>query len=366
MPPIKPTSIFGNLTGVVQARIDAATQVKKQIFAYGDVLSRLFDYGLPGISTDFEALLGAKGISIAAPTVAMGANEPIVGSRPIEIFKDKMFRHAISSAIDSGTQRKILQILDSKTLISEEEKKRQLIEIMFGTVTDRVNGVNAKLFMIAMGMLSNHGSFTYTAENNPEGVLNGTSVNQNFKNRATVTKSWGNADVDVFEDINEHINLFPHLKFDKIFLSQDRLSYILKNVPLKKAVFGQDRSSTPLLLNDLNAFMQANDLPIFEAINSTVRVQSGRGIVDFKAWNDKSLVFAPSGKLGTIENAFADGELSPEDGVTYSHAGRILISQWRTGRLQGGNNAEHVSAEIIAQPVFTVADSIATLTVVTD
>lgn len=366
MPPIQPTSIFGNLTGVVQARIDAAAVAKKQIFAYGDTLSRFFDYGLPTISTDFETLLGSSGISIAAPTIAIGANEPIVGARNLDTFKEKMFRHAISSSIDSGLQRKILQILDSKSLISDQEKKRQLIEIMFGQVSDRVNGVNAKLFMIAMGMLSNNGKFTYTAENNPEGALVGASVDQNFKNRSVVTKSWGQEGVDVFEDIQGHIDNFDTLKFDRILLSQERLSYILKNAPLKKAVFGADRSSTPLLLAELNAFMQANELPVFEVVNSKVRVQNGKGVSDIVAWNNDSLVFVPEGKLGTIENAFADGELNPEEGVVYSNAGRILISQWRTGRVQGGNNAEHVSAEIIAQPVFTAADSIATLKVVAD
>lgn len=362
------STIFGALTGNVQARIDAADAAKKQVFLYRDILSKLFDWGLPTIDTDFKTILGRYGISVAAPTIEFGSGEPLVGGRGVETFSNEMFRHAISSEIDADTRRKILKILDSRSLIKDAEKKRQLVEIMFGNVKERVDGVYAKLFLVAMGMLSNKGRFEYTDDNNPEGAVRGV-VEQAFKNSASVTKDWTKpnaSDVDVFSDIMGLIHSFPNLQFDRILLSPGRLAYILNNSNLRKAVFGNDKASTPLLLANLNNFMRQNELPEFVPIRSVVRVQSptapGR-VKDITAFNDKNLVFIPAGKIGVIENAFTDDELEPSDGVAYSKVDRVVISQWSTGRKEGGSNTDYIAAETIAQPVFTAADGMATLTV---
>ena len=362
------STIFGALTGNVQARIDAADAAKKQVFLYRDILSALFDWGLPTIDTDFKTILGRYGISIAAPTIELGSGEPLVGSRGVETFSNEMFRHAISSEIDADTRRKILKILDSRSLISDSEKKKQLVEIMFGNVKDRVDGVYAKLFMVAMGMLSNKGRFEYTDDNNPEGAVRGV-VEQKFKNSANVTTGWTSANapnVDVFSDIIGLINGFPDLRFDRILLSPSRLAYILNNSNMRKAVFGVDKSHSPLLLSTLNSFMRQNELPEFFPIRSVVRIQSptAPGMAkNITAFNDKNLVFIPAGKIGVIENAFTDDELEPSEGVAYSKVDRVVISQWSTGRKEGGSNTDYIAAETIAQPVFTSADGMATLTV---
>lgn len=358
-------TIFGNLTGNVQARIDAADAAKKQVFAYRALLGQFFDWGNPTIDTDFKTLLGRYGLTVTAPTIAIGANEPVAAGRPAEVFANSMYRHAISSEIDETTRRKILSILDTR-MISDEERKRQLVDIMFGTVKDRVDGVYAKLFMVAMGMLSNKGVFEYTDENNPEGSQRG-RVEQAVKNAAKVTKDWTASNmptVDVFADIMGMVLAYPDLKFDNILLSPKRMVQILGNANLKKAVFGSDKSGQPLLLSQLNAYMESNELPTLVPIRSQVRVQTvGGGFKDITAWNDKNIVFVPSGRIGVIENAFTSDELEPSDDVDYSRVDRITVAQWSTGRKDGGAKTDYVMADVIAQPVITAADGIATLTV---
>ena len=52
--------------------------------------------------------------------------------------------------------RKVLQILDSKSL-PDKQKKEQLIKLMWGNVQTPVNSVLGKLDMIFLGALSNEG-----------------------------------------------------------------------------------------------------------------------------------------------------------------------------------------------------------------
>lgn len=151
--------------------------------------------------------------------------------------------------------------------------------------------------------------------------------------------------------------------FDRILLSQKRLSYILRNKKMKLAVFGSDKSSTPLLLANLNEFMRSNGFPTFEVIRRMTRIQDNGKLTEYSPWNDKNLVFVPAGKLGVIKNAYADNELRQEPGVTYSNYGRIRISQWGKGETDNSNGVEFTKAQSLSLPVITEINGIYSLTV---
>jgi hypothetical protein len=151
--------------------------------------------------------------------------------------------------------------------------------------------------------------------------------------------------------------------FDRILLSQSRLSYILRNKKMKMAVFGNDRSSTPLLLANLNEFMRTNGYPAFEIMRRQTRIQNNGKLTEYKPWNDKNIVFIPSGKLGLIKNAYADSELRQEPGVAYSNYGRIRVSQWGKGETDNSNGVEFTKAQSLSLPVITEINGIYSLTV---
>lgn len=109
--------------------------------------------------------------------------------------------------------------------------------------------------------MSNKGVFTFDANNNPEGGVRGAiDYKMPSENIAKAMVDWtqGNENVvDCFEDLQGILDAAQDkVTFDKILLSQSRLSFILRNKKMKQVIFGTDKQSSPLLLSSLNEFMQ--------------------------------------------------------------------------------------------------------------
>lgn len=360
------TSIFKDLTKQTQIRFDAVSLKHKQLFD-NNYYERYLDWDVPTIGLNFEALIGQYGINIAAATLDSKGKEPIMGVDGLQTIKEKVLSHKMTVPMTIDEYRLVLQILDSKS-ISDDMKKRQLINLMWGNVEKVVKSVQSKLDIIFLGALSNKGIFTFDENNNPEaGVRSTINYNMPAENIATATTKWtsGNINnVDCFEDIQEMVDkAADKVTFEKILMSPARLSYILKNKNMKKAVFGNDRSSTPLLLSGLNEFLRMNEMPIIETVRRSTRIQNNGVITEYNPWNDKQIVFVPAGKLGVIKNAFTDNELRPEPGVTYSNYGRIRVSQWGKGETDGSNGVEFTKAESLSLPIITEINGIYSLTV---
>ena len=362
----KYSSMFGDLTKEVQLRFDAASRHNVQLFdnlIYPNYLT--WDY--PTLGFDFEEIKGKYNITIAAATIDQNSKEPVLLTHGLETIKERILTHSITLPLTINDRRRIMQLIDSKR-IPEDEKKRQLVDLMWGTVLTPMNGVQARLDMIFLSALSNEGIAVIDSTNNPEGGVK-TAINYNMPagNIATVTVPWtapNLSTVDVFEDIQEVVDSArDKIVFEKILLSPARLSYILKSKKLKTVIFGTDKTNSPLLIKQLNEFMRLNELPRFEVIRRQVNVQNNGSLKLFNPWNPNNLVFVPSGSLGVIKNAYADGELDPEPGVRYSYYGRIQVSQWKVGETQGSKGVEFTKAEVNAIPVLTEIDGIYTLKV---
>lgn len=360
------SSIFGELTKQVQIRIDAASELRKRLFDQ-NIYERFLEWDTPTIGLNFEELIGQYNLSVAAATLDSKGKEPIMGTEGLETMKQKVLTHQMSYSMPIEEYRKVLQILDSR-MLSDTQKTQQLINLMWNNVGKVVNSVQSKLDIIFLGALSNKGIFTFDTTNNPEGGVRG-SIDHKMpsENIASVTKDWtaSNKDtVDCFEDIQAILDAAQDkVTFDKILLSQSRLSYILRNSKMKLVVFGQEKSSTPLLLANLNEFMRQNGFPVFEVIKRTTRIQDNGKLTEYNPWNDKNIVFVPAGRLGVIKNAYADNELRQEPGVTYSNYGRIRISQWGKGETDNSNGVEFTKAQSLSLPIITEINGIYSLTV---
>lgn len=358
------SSIFGELTKEVQIRIDAASELRKRLFGT-PIYPKYLDWDTPTIGLDFEELIGSYNLDVMAATLASDGKEPIMGIEGFETIAKKVLNHSISFPLTIDEYRKILQILDSKR-IPDSEKKTILLNTMFKNITSAVNAVEGRIDNIFLGALSNEGVYTFDATNNPEGGVKGSiDYKMPSDNKATVTTSWTPENietVDCFEDIQAVMDAaLNKVTLSKALLSQAKLSYILRNKKMKMAIFGSDRSSTPLLLSTLNEFMQQNGMPVFEVVRRTMRVQNNGTFTEVNPWNSDNMVFIPDGKLGLVKNAFANGELRPEPGVSYSRFGRILISQWGVGEAQGSNGVEFTKAQSLSLPVISQINGIYSL-----
>lgn len=358
------SSIYGELTKNVQVRFDAASEAHKRLF--DTVLyDRFLDWDLPTIGLDFEEIIGKYNITIAAPTIGEDAKEAIIGPEGLQTMRERMVNHAISLPMTIQTYRKILQLLDSKS-IPDDAKKQQLVKLMWGDVMTVVGGVHGKLDMIFLRALSNGGVFTFDETTNPEGGVRGTiDYKQPSENIATVNTSWTTENIDTvdcFEDIQAVLDAAQDkVVLDRILCAPAIISYICRSKQMKKMIFGSDKSSSILLARDLNEWMQSNGFPVFEPIRRQIRVQNGATSSVYEPWVKENMVFVPAGKLGVIKTAYSNNELKPEPGVAYSNNGRIRVSQWGVGETQGSNGVEFTKAESISLPVITEINGIYTL-----
>lgn len=364
MPEFLYSSIFGDLTKNVQIRFDAASELNKRLFD-NIIFERFLDWDVPTIGLDFEELIGQYNITVVAPTIGTDAKEAILGTEGLETLKETILNHAITLPMTTKDYRKVLQILDSKSL-PDKVKTQQLITLMFGNVQTVANSVLGKLDLIFCGALSNEGKFTLDETTNPEGGARGTiNFNQPSENIASSKTAWTDANietVDVFEDIQSIIDTAQDkVVFSNVLCAPALISYMCRSKKMKQMIWGTDKSSKIVQLKDINAYMEENDYPTFEPIRRQVRIQNGTARTPYSPWNAKNMVFIPDGKLGIVKNAWANNELNPEAGVAYSNYGRVRISQWGVGETQGSNGVEFTKAEVLALPVITEMNGIYTL-----
>lgn len=358
------SSIFGELTKNVQIRFDAASELNKQLFD-NIIFERFLDWDVPTVGLDFEELIGQYNITVAAPTIGTDAKEAILGTEGLETLKETILNHAITLPMTVKDYRKVLQILDSKSL-PDKVKTQQLIKLMWGDVETVVKSVLGKLDLIFCGALSNEGKFTLDETTNPEGGARGLiNFNQPADNIASSKTAWteGNIEtVDCFEDIQGIIDdAQDKVVFSKILCAPALISYMCRSKKMHQMILGTDKSSKIVQLKDINAYMEENSFPTFEPIRRQIRIQNGTQRTPYNPWNQKNMVFIPEGKLGLVKNAWANNELKPEAGVAYSNYGRIRVSQWGVGETQGSNGVEFTKAEVLALPVITEMNGIYTL-----
>lgn len=358
------SSLFGDLTLQVQARIDAASALNKRLF--DTVVYRQFlDWDDPMIGLDFEEMIGKYNISIAAATIGENSESPIIGTEGIETLKNRVLNHSLTVPLTMTDYRKVLQLLRTN-IIPDAQIKQQLINIMWGNTETAVNGVEAKIDLIFLSLLSNCGIFEFNEENNPEGGVRGAiDMNMPKENIATANKPWTkeNSDsIDPFEDIQAVLDAADDKsEIGSILLSPDKMSFLTSNKNMKKMIFGSDKSSSILTMAEINQYMEKNDYPTFQKIRRHVRIHKGNTTYKIKPWNGDNIVFVPSGKLGKVKNSYADSELKPESDVTYSNYGRIRVSEWYVGQTKGTRHGEFTKAESLALPVITEFNDIYTL-----
>jgi len=361
------SSIFGDLTKQIQVVIDEASKQKKELFDK-NIFESVFKWDIPEMGLQFSEAIGKSNITIMAGTIGDYSKEPVLSPRGLEVMQEKCLTHAISIPMDVQNYRRVLQLQESRHL-SPEDKKKALIELMFGDVKDVVNGVNSKLDYIFLNAISNGGICTLNSTNNPEGGVKDTiNYQMPSANKASATTEWTAANVasvDCIQDIYDVVmTASQKTKIAEVWMSQARFNYLVKTPKARASVFGTDLSNGILTGGKLNEYLESNDMPKIRVINRLCNAQNADGsLTELTPFNDKNIVFVPAGQLGVIKNAYTNAELMPEQGVSYSKYGRIQVSKWRGGDTNGANQKEMTKAEAVALPVITQINNIYQLTV---
>lgn len=104
------SSIFSELTKQVQARIDAASELRKRLFDQ-NVYERFLEWDTPSVGLNFEEIIGSYNLSVAAATLDSKGKEPIMGSEGLATIAKKVLIHQMTLPMPIEDYRKVLQLL---------------------------------------------------------------------------------------------------------------------------------------------------------------------------------------------------------------------------------------------------------------
>ena len=105
------SSIFSELTKQVQARIDAASELRKRLFDQ-NVYERFLEWDTPTVGFNFEEIIGSYNLGVAAATLDSKGKEPIMGTEGLATIAKKVLIHQMTLPMPIEDYRKVLQLLD--------------------------------------------------------------------------------------------------------------------------------------------------------------------------------------------------------------------------------------------------------------
>jgi len=253
--------------------------------------------------------------------------------------------------------------------LSEEAKRSQLLDLMFGDLKKAGDAALKRVDVMVLQALS-LGKVTVNATNNPDGLnlvdIDLAMPSTNFK---TVIEKWSVfATADPFQDIQtivKNADAEKGLMFEKILMTLNtfwKLQKCAKVVAGLNAFYRLDSKAQTLgTLEQINQFLTANQWPVIEIVNVTVGIEKDGIINPYKPFNDTSVSFIPSGKLGLIHNAFAIEQMMPVQGISYATFEKVLLKKYFTSNPWG----EFTDCELNAFPGVEAIDRIYILDVET-
>lgn len=315
--------------------------------------------------SSFDAILGQMHATPAASTINQYSARPI---RSIEGFgkvKAEMLTAAHTYKLEAEDLRDIALYQKLYPAAKDRQKVLNYIIKKLMNVRERaIKGVQERIDITVLSLLSNDGKYTITKDNDPGSPFIGTELDFGFDptHAAKVKASgdiWNDANaatVDVLEDLLAICDQADasNYSFEKILLRREQLMYMLTTAKLKKYINGTDRASSPITLEDVNTFFAKYDIPPFEVVRHTskVEIDGGKSFNQFQPWTAGKLLFVPSNDFGTIEHLMTDADLiGPDQGVQYAKYNHIEVTNWEQGLKEGTNHTEFVSAALTSTPV---------------
>jgi hypothetical protein len=353
----------------VNFRIDEASKQNVEIFGK-TWAEKHFTYGnLPHLSKDFKTLLGKMHLTIAASTINGRSAEPLRMNQGFEELAQKMFTHAHAYKMEADYIRDLMLRAKAAVNVTDEQIVDYLVNEIFDQQTEAVMGVRARMDIIILEALSNHGQFTFTKDNDPQSPFIGTTIGFGFdpkkKGSVEAGKEWTDAHkatIDPISEIDSVLKQNRLIKPKKILTDYSTLLYMESCDKMKGYLNTTLYPNDPISETKINSWLAEHNLPTIEVVDFTCGVQDGDDVKDYTPWKEGQLVFIPQDKLGTIETSYSDAELGMKsDGVKYNHYGRIETRRFVQGEKENSDYAEITKASMTGAPSFVSAKNIITL-----
>ena len=172
--------------------------------------------------------------------------------------------------------------------------------------------------------------------------------------------------LDIILTLTMIVTLFKNkgVVFEELLMAPELLAFIRRDITIREAAYGKDKSGKVVTIPDLNTLFADNGLPKVREITRLVGIEKDGEREPLDPWNHNMIVFKPAGKIGFIQPSIEDNELFEEDNVDYMNAGNgIRIAKWRTGESTGQKAGEYTQGSARLIPVITEINGIVCLQV---
>jgi hypothetical protein len=321
-------SIFGVYADSLQVMVDASLDR----FAPTWFNSR-FPFGVPSTSLNFQSVIGRSRIEAAASIIARGSAAPLRVRATLEKIAGEVPVISEKFSMKESDYRDFLALQGMN--VSDEVKKAQLLNLMFGDMVKAGNSVMKRLdYMVLEGLYT--GAISLTTTNNPDGTVLNTAIDLLMPagNKTTVGTDWATAaSATPIADIQAVVTYQATrgVTLATILMSPVLFLRMIKTTEVKGLLstwLGMKGTSIMPTLDNLNQFMVANRYPQIEIVDVNIGVEKDGVIGVLRPFGDVNAVFIPAGPLGEVKNALAMEQIRPVEGVAYATFNNALLSKW--------------------------------------
>lgn len=354
-------SIFGPYAENMQAMIDNSLELFKPVW-----WKNYFDWAPTTTSLSFSTAIGRSRIEAAASVVDRNSSAPLRSRAQLERLTGNV--PAIKEAFKMTEEDYRNYLTIQAMSLSDGAKKAQMLDLMFGDIKKASEAPQKRLDIMVLQALST-GKVSINATNNPDGIVTGDidllMPTDNFKK---VVEKWSvSADATPITDIKTIVEAAEAkgITFEKMLMSRNTFWKLQKCDETIKMLGGFFRLKTTEKIaatqSQVNEFLSAHGFPVIELVNVTVGIEKDGAISTLKPWNDTSVTFVPSGKLGIIHNAFSIEQMKPVQNVSYAVNDKVLVSKY----LKNDPWGEFTGCELNAFPGVEAIDTMFILDVET-
>lgn len=362
-------SIFKEAAKRVKFRLDMASKEHYEIFAQ-PWYKKHFKFGaVPHQSKDFKTILGKLYLPVAASTINDRSAEPLRMNQGFTEMAQTMMTHAHAYKLTADELRSLLDMARLAKEQQDIDAVEYIANVLMNHVKMAVEGVDARLDTIILGALSNEGTFTFTADNDPGSPFVGETIAfgmNRTKQCASVGagNEWvaGNeSKVDPIVEIDDVLQR-QRTPIKTILTDRDTLRFLLRTDAMKGYINSTLYPNQPISVPAVNRWMADNGLPTFEVVEREVGIQKNNNINIITPFKAGQLVFLPETQIGTIETCLSDAEVGlASEGVKYANYGRTEVRRLTQGEKENAAYCEITKASLTAAPAMDTIDRILTL-----
>jgi hypothetical protein len=298
-----------------------------------------FDWSVPQMSLRADAVMGKYHLRVMATLVGDESGTPLRRSDGFDIWNEEIPRVGHKFFMSAKTYRKLQEVYKSPFL-TESQKVQEIEKTLRNDMENAYMGCKDVADYMILYALSHFGVCQFTpAINNPGGRKYEVDYTMQAANKLMSALLWNTANsdagkLDIILILSDIITTFKNMGvvFGEMLMSPELIAFIRRDLLIRKAIFGNDKSAQIASTSQLNALLADNSIPPITEITRRMGIEKDGEVTVSDPWNHNVIAFKPAGKIGHIQPAIEDSELMPEDNVNYIDAGNgIRISKWRTG-----------------------------------